>query len=254
MSVMTAMLKVISALSDNYIYLLVWGNMAVAVDPGEAAPVLSELKRQNLELQAIIVTHHHFDHTAGVEELVDACGCPVIGPEDDRVPRLTQIAEEGEILSFGPLNLRVFSVPGHTSTHVAFYEPDQKWLLCGDALFGAGCGRLFEGTPEEMHKSLAKLCELPDDTQILCGHEYTVKNLEFASSIEPDNQKVRERLGHARSLRKKSEPTVPSTLAEEKATNPFLRAHDPDLKKALNMSDSSDLEVFTKVRQMRDRY
>ncbi len=189
-----------------------------------------------------------------MEKLVDATGCPVIGPEDSRVPKLTQAAEEGEVISFGPLNFTVIEVPGHTSSHVIYYEPEQKWLLSGDTLFGGGCGRLFEGTPEQMHHSLLKICKLPDDTKILCGHEYTVKNLEFAASIEPKNPKIQERLAQARSLREKNIPTIPSTLAEEKLTNPFLRADDPDLRNALNMRDSSDLEVFAKMREMRNHY
>lgn len=248
------MLRMLASLSDNYIYLLIWGHMAVVVDPGDAKPVLEELKKQNLELQAILVTHHHWDHTSGIEELVKATGCQVIGPDDKRVPKLTQIAKDNEELSIGPFHFQVLSAPGHTTSHVVYYEPKQKWLLSGDTLFGAGCGRLFEGTPKQMFETLAKICTLPDDTKVLCGHEYTVKNLEFAASIESDNPNIQERLAQAKALRQQSIATVPSTLGLEKKTNPFLRSHDPRLKTALNMAEGSDLEVFTKVREMRNNY
>ncbi|NGX58648.1 MAG: Hydroxyacylglutathione hydrolase, partial [Chlamydiae bacterium] len=250
-SCMNAMVKILSALTDNYMYLLIWGNMAIVVDPSEAQPVLNALKKDNLQLQAILVTHHHWDHIGGVDALVDATECPVIGPEDKRIPRLTRLAEEGEKITFGPLTFEVFSVPGHTTSHVVYYEPNQGWLFSGDTLFGAGCGRLFEGTPKQMFESLNKICQLPDETQVFCGHEYTVKNLEFAASIEPSNKEVADRLAQSRRTREQNIPTVPSSLAIEKKTNPFLRANQSSLRAAINMTESSDLEVFTQVREMR---
>lgn len=145
-------------------------------------------------------------------------------------------------------------MPGHTTTHVAFYLPDEGWLFSGDTLFGAGCGRIFEGTPEQMLHSLQKLSKLPDDTKIYCGHEYTQKNLTFALSIEPDNTEVNKRLEKVRALREKNLTTLPSTLEEEKLTNPFLRGDSPDLKRALHMEGATELEVFTKVRALKDVY
>jgi len=251
---MDVLVKILSALSDNYIYLLIWGNMAIVVDPSEAEPVLEVLRKDNLQLQAILITHHHLDHTAGIDALVDATNCPVIGPEDNRIPRLTQMAEEGETIAFGPLTFQVITTPGHTTSHVVYYEPEKGWLLTGDTLFGAGCGRLFEGTPKQMHESLKKISQLPDNTKIFCGHEYTVKNLEFAASIEPSNKDVANRLAQARRERQQNIPTVPSTLGLEKKTNPFLRSHDTSLKAALKMDNACDLDVFTKVRELRNSF
>jgi len=251
---MDVLVKIISALSDNYIYLLVWGNMAIVVDPSAAEPVLEALKKDNLQLQAIVITHHHWDHTAGIDALVQATSCPVIGPDDERIPKLTQTAKDGETIAFGPLSFQVIETPGHTTSHVVYYEPEKGWLLTGDTLFGAGCGRLFEGTPKQMHESLSKIAELPGETKIFCGHEYTVKNLEFAASIEPSNQAVADRLSQAKRERQQNIPTVPSTLSLEKKTNLFLRSHEPSLKAALKMDHASDLDVFTKVRELRNHY
>jgi len=248
------MVKILSALSDNYIYLLVWGNFAVAVDPSDHLPVLEELKKNNLELQAILITHHHWDHTSGIEALVGEASCPVIGPDDNRIPKLTKAVKEGEKVSLGPLTFTVISTPGHTSSHVVYYEPDQGWLLTGDTLFGGGCGRLFEGSPEEMYASLQKLADLPEETKVFCGHEYTVKNLEFAASLETENTKTADRLAQAKRDREQNIPTMPSTLSLEKATNPFLRCHEASLKKALDMPSSSDLDVFAKIRRLRDSF
>ena len=251
---MEVLIKIISALSDNYIYLLVFGNMAIVVDPSEAQPVIDALKQNNLQLQAILITHHHWDHTAGIDALLDATNCPVIGPEDQRIPRLTRMAEEGETITFGPLNFQVLKTPGHTTSHVVYYEPEKGWLFTGDTLFGAGCGRLFEGTPEQMYASLNKIAKLPNDTKIFCGHEYTVRNLEFTTSIEPTNRAVAERLAQAKRERAQNIPTIPTTLALEKKTNPFLRVGDPSLKAALKMENGSDLDVFTKVRELRNHF
>lgn len=248
------MIKILTALADNYIYLIIWGNMAIAVDPTDSQPVISALQQNNLKLEAILITHHHWDHTGGVEALVTATGCQVIGPKDARIPQVTRSVTEGDSVSFGSMTFEILATPGHTTSHIVYYEPRQGWLFSGDTLFGGGCGRLFEGSPKQMLDSLNKIYQLPDNTKIFCGHEYTVKNLEFAASIEPSNKEVADRLEMSRTLRRQNTPTIPSTLGIEKTTNPFLRSKSPSLKQALHMNDASDLEVFTRVREMRNSF
>lgn len=247
-------LTLIPALSDNYIYMITQNDWAIVIDPGEAKPVLPHLDEQKVYLRAILNTHHHSDHIGGNAALKAATGCRLYAPENQRIAGVDEIAHEGKDITFDHLHIQVISVPGHTTTHVAYYLPDQGWLFSGDTLFGAGCGRLFEGTPEQMLHSLQKLSKLPDDTKVYSGHEYTKKNLEFALSLEPSNSDVKNRLEKVKALREKNLPTLPSTLAEEKLTNPFLRYDSPSLKRALQMEEASELEVFTKVRALKDHY
>ena len=178
----------------------------------------------------------------------------MIGPDDDRVPALDQRVKEGDSVEMGNSLLEVIEVPGHTSSHIAYFAPKERWLFCGDSLFTAGCGRLFEGTPEEMYHSLQKLSKLPEDTLVHCGHEYTVKNLEFALSIQPMNRTVEYRLNKSKELQAQGEPTVPAPLSTELMTNPFLRVHLPNLKKDLSMEDASDIEVFAHIRSLRNQF
>lgn len=228
----------IPAFADNYIWLLRQGDKALVVDPGDAAPVLAFLRREGLRLAAILVTHHHADHQGGVAELVaaarrDGVQTAVFGPAAESITALSEPLCGGEAIRIEPLALefRVIAVPGHTRGHLAYYRSGQ--LFCGDTLFGAGCGRLFEGTAEQMAASLAQLTALPDDTGVYCAHEYTAANLRFALAVEPGNACVRERITAVAALRAAGQSSVPSSLALEKASNPFLRCAVPEVVAAV---------------------
>lgn len=247
-------ITLIPALSDNYIYLLSQNEWAIVIDPAETKPVLAALEEKKLHLRAILNTHHHGDHTGGNLEIKNQKGCLIIAPENKRISEVDEIAHEGKDIIIDHLHIQVISVPGHTTTHVAYYFPDEGWLFSGDALFAGGCGRIFEGTPEQMLHSLHKLSKLPENTKIYCGHEYTQKNLSFALSIEPDNRDVKNRLEKVIALRAQNLPTLPSTIEEERLTNPFLRCGCEELKRALHMEEASELEVFTKIRALKDVY
>jgi hydroxyacylglutathione hydrolase len=218
----------IPAFTDNYIWLLATsGNHCAIIDPGEAGPVLEALERTGLKLAYILITHHHPDHMGGVAELVNACGAKVYGPHDRRIPGQDESFGEGETVRLPLLELefRVIEVPGHTASHIAFFG--HGCLFCGDTLFSIGCGRLFEGTPEQMQSSLDKLAALPADTRVFCGHEYTLANCNFALAVEPGNEKLARRNNQAEASRALGHSTVPSLLGEELACNPFLRCRQP---------------------------
>ena len=213
----------IRAFSDNYIWTVRDGTHAIVVDPGDAKPVLDYLAAEKLELAAIIITHHHNDHIGGVKELIAGRSIPVYAPHDPRIPDATQRLHEGESITlphFG-IKLAVLEVPGHTSSHIAYHG--EGILFCGDTLFAAGCGRLFEGTPAQMHDSLSKFMRLPDDTRVYCTHEYTLSNIRFARAAEPDNHALMDWEARAKAMREVDTPTVPTTIALERATNPFVR-------------------------------
>ncbi len=217
------------AFADNYIWTIRDSSRAAVVDPGDAQPVLDYLAREHLQLVAILNTHHHADHVGGNRELVRHYRVPVFGPHDPRIADVTHRLADGErttLPHFG-VEFEVMEIPGHTRTHIAFYGP--AMLFCGDTLFAAGCGRLFEGTPQQMHDSLTKLMRLPDATRVYCGHEYTLSNIRFAKAADPNNRALRELEVRARQLRDKDLPTLPSTIAQEKATNPFVRCGEPDV-------------------------
>jgi hydroxyacylglutathione hydrolase len=248
----------IPAIKDNYIYLFreTERDFTAMIDPGEAAPVLKYCAERGWTPQAIFVTHHHWDHTDGIEELVQAYGCTVHGYKDDagRIPCISRFWSADPPPPVAGHSLTVHFIPGHTLGHIALYFPDLKIVFTGDTLFSFGCGRLFEGTPEMMLSSLKKLRSLPADTMFFCGHEYTVNNLEFAINLEPDSAALREASNEMKKLREAGLPTVPARLEREFQMNPFLRWDDPVLKKALHMESASDLEVFTEVRGRRDRW
>lgn len=218
----------IPVLSDNYIYLLrepLQGQVAV-VDPAEAEPVLAELGRRGWRLTHILNTHHHGDHVGGNRRLVKETGCKVVGPraDQDRIPLIDVTVGDGDTYAFGATVAKVFDVPGHTRGHIAYWFAAEGALFSGDVLFALGCGRLFEGTAQQMWASLGKLMALPAATQIYGAHEYTEANLRFALSVDGDNPALRERGAKIQALRAQGLPTVPSSIAEELATNPFLRA------------------------------
>jgi hydroxyacylglutathione hydrolase len=246
----------VACLSDNYAYLVTadGSNDALVVDPSESAPVIAALEREGLRLVAILNTHHHHDHVGGNEELRRRYGAiPVYAHASDqgRVPEQTERVEEGCPVEVAGLSFDPLHVPGHTTGAVAYHGGDA--VFTGDTLFVAGCGRLFEGTPEMMHTSLSgKLAKLPPGTRVYCGHEYTVSNLRFAVHAEPDNRDAAEKLERAKAARERGEPTVPSTIAEELATNPFLRCHAPTI--AERFPGASVVETFAAVRKAKDSF
>jgi len=219
----------VPAFSDNYLWMVCQGDHAIVVDPGQAAPVQTILQQHQLQLDAILLTHHHHDHVGGVIQLIEATGAPVYGPAGETLPACDRRLAEGDSVSLPGvgLELQVLDVPGHTAGHIAYHgtlgPQRQPILFCGDTLFAAGCGRLFEGTPEQMVTSLTKLANLHSDTLVCCAHEYTLSNLKWALAVEPDNAALRNRWHAASTLRKQSQPTLPSTLQSELDTNPFLR-------------------------------
>lgn len=215
------------AFKDNYLWLIHDGSNAAIVDPGEAAPVKAALAAHKLRLTAILLTHHHADHIGGVPSLLEDWDVPVFGPRNDGIDLVTHPLGQGERIDVPGLGLAldVLDVPGHTLGHIAYVrrEPGAQWLFCGDTLFGAGCGRLFEGTPRQMMDSLAQLAALPGETLVYCAHEYTLSNLRFAQAVEPDNAALEARVRADGAKREAGEATIPSTIALENATNPFLR-------------------------------
>lgn len=215
------------AFADNYIWTIRDAAFAAVVDPGDAQPVLDYLDREKLQLVAILNTHHHADHVGGNAALLAKTRVPVYGPRDERIAEVSERLADGQRFTLPHFNIEMetLEIPGHTRSHIAFYGDDL--LFCGDTLFAAGCGRLFEGTPRQMHDSLTRLARLPDVTRVYCGHEYTLSNLKFARAAEPDNRHLPELETRMQALRDGNQPTLPSTIAQEKATNPFVRVAEP---------------------------
>ncbi len=251
----------IPAFNDNYIWLISCpdNKRAFVVDPGDAAPVETALAERQLSLAGILVTHHHFDHTGGVAELRQRHAAQVFGPHNQAIEGVDVRLGAGDAVDVLGERFTVLEVPGHTLDHIAYYhEGDTPLLFCGDTLFAAGCGRVFEGTPPMMHASLQQLAALPGDTKVYCAHEYTLANLAFARAVEPGNQRLAQRMLDAEATRDRGEPTVPSTLALELSTNPFVRCQQPELLASLREqgrleSDDPDA-VFATVRGWKDSF
>ena len=250
--------RAVHAFEDNYIWLIgCQGSSRVAiVDPGDADPVIHALEREGLQPIAILITHHHGDHTGGIEDLLARYPMPVYGPATERIPHLSHPLHEGQTVELSDchLSLHVLDTPGHTRGHICYVGHGA--LFCGDTLFAAGCGRLFEGSAEQMYTSLEKIRALPDDTLVYCAHEYTEANLGFAHIAEADNAQIKARLDEVRHLRRHGQDTVPSLLGREKQTNPFLRSHIPGLQQAaeawIGHRLAGPAEVFATVRRWKD--
>lgn len=249
-------LQAVPALTDNYIWLMAdQAHRAVVVDPGEAAPALSVLRDQSLELVAILLTHHHHDHVDGVAELRRAFPeATVIGGRDPRFGTLDSRVGQGDRVDIAGTDFAfdVIEVPGHTLSHIAYHG--HGLLFCGDTLFSAGCGRIFEGTPEQMLASLEKLAALPGDTQICCGHEYTLANLAFAQGIEPGNASIQRHVDVVQGLRDQGKPSLPSLLSGERDYNPFLRIDQPEVVAAMGGAGRSRSERFGELRRRKDAF
>lgn len=214
------------AFTDNYIWCLVRDDQALVVDPGDATVVEAFLQEQRLTLTAILVTHHHPDHTAGLPTLLANRNLPVYGP-DEGIALVNHVLADGEQLDLAPFGrFEVMLIPGHTQGHIGFYLPAEELLFCGDTLFSAGCGRLLGGSIEQLHASLQRLAGLPDSTQVCCTHEYTLSNLRFAAAVEPGNPAIAERTAEVQALRARGEPSLPVSLGRERRYNPFLRSHE----------------------------
>lgn len=252
----------IPAFKDNYIWLLHDQYHAVAIDPGDAAPVQAWLAAHQLTLSAILCTHHHADHSGGICKLVEVYNVPAYGPRLENIPCVSHGVGEGSAIKIADMDLTldVIDIPGHTRGHVAylFSRMGEHGLFCGDTLFGCGCGRLFEGKPAQLLHSLQRLAQLPDDTKVYCAHEYTEANIRFALACEPGNARLIQRQAEARALRADGQPTLPSTLALEKATNPFLRCARPEIVRAAQQHGTAvagdELDVFTVLREWKNRF
>ena len=246
------------AFKDNYIWALRNDRYAAVVDPGDAHPVLEYLQRERLELCAVLATHHHPDHVGGIADLLARHAVPVYGPRGEPIPTLNSPVQEGDEVEIAQLGLRfrVLDIPGHTRAHIAYYGADS--LFCGDTLFACGCGRLFEGTAQQMAHSLAKLAALPDATLVYSGHEYTMANIGFAQSVEPENADLLNRAMREAEKRKRDQPTLPSTIGREKRTNPFLRCLQPAViasaDKYLGSRTSDPVQVFAAIRQWKNSF
>jgi hydroxyacylglutathione hydrolase len=251
----------VRAFSDNYIWLAHAPRdlrQVAIVDPGEASPVREALRTQRLAPAAILLTHHHADHVGGAAELSSEFDVPIYGPASERLPFAVKPLKEGDVVALDSLglHLEVLDIPGHTAGHIAYVGHGA--VFCGDTLFSAGCGRLFEGTPAQMHASLGKLKGLPESTTVFCGHEYTVANLGFAATVEPQNSDIERHPGHSRELRSQGQPTLPSTIGLERKINPFLRCGFETVKQAAERQAARELdsetEVFAVLRTWKDGF
>jgi hydroxyacylglutathione hydrolase len=255
---MTTEIIIIPCLKDNYAYIVHdrITNKNSLIDAPEAKPVISFFEKKGWTLDSILITHHHTDHIGGIDELVEVFKPKIYGALADksRLPILDVKLSNNDQIKIGSLQFQILDVPGHTIGHIAYYCASQGIIFTGDSLMALGCGRLFEGTPKQMYSSLTKISQLPNDTLIYSGHEYAKNNAKFALSVEKENKYLDKRFNFIKENIRKNIPNVPETLIEEKRTNPFLRAHLPELKNSLNMVNSSDDQVFKLLRELKDAF
>lgn len=243
-------------LGDNYSYILVSDNEVAVVDPGEAQPIWEYLQQHNLQLTSILCTHHHGDHIAGNLDLKNKSGCKIYGArhDKDKIPGIDHSVDEGDFVTVGSAKAQVIATPGHTLGHISYYFAADKKLFCGDTVFVAGCGRLFEGSPQQMLESFNKVAALPDDVEIYCGHEYTASNVRFALSIDTKNEILAQFEKDVATKRRNGKATIPSTVGHEKQVNPFMRCSDKLIREHLKMENATAAEVFGKIRTLKDNF
>ena len=251
-------IEIIPCLNDNYSYLIhdKQSNTVAIIDPTEFAPCDKIINKKYQKLDYILNTHHHYDHIGGNEELKKKYNSKVLGFKGDkkRIPNIDKLLEDNEEFNIGNIKFITLFIPGHTTGHIAFYSKKEKAIFTGDTLFSMGCGRIFEGTYQQMFSSLNRIKDLPDDTKIYCGHEYTQKNIEFCIKYNPNNDLLKKRKTTIEEKLKNNEPSIPSTLIKEKQMNIFLRTDDPDVRNMLNLKKASNLEIFTKLRDLKDNF
>ena len=251
-------IEIIPCLNDNYSYLIHEknSNTVAIIDPSEFNTCDKIIEKNFKKLDFILNTHHHHDHVGGNQDLKKKYNSTIIGFENDknRIPGIDKILKDNQDFNVGKLNFTIIFIPGHTKGHVAFYLKDEKTVFTGDTLFSLGCGRIFEGTYKQMFESLNKLKNLPGDTKVYCGHEYTYKNLQFCLTLNPNNNFLKEKKKVIESNLKNKKPNIPSTISDEIKTNIFFRCNDPEVKKAVNLENSTDLEIFMKLRDLKDNF
>ena len=251
-------IDIISCLKDNYSYLIHdnQSNTVAIIDPSEFAPCDKIISKKYKKLDYILNTHHHYDHVAGNKELKKKYNSKILGfkSDEERIPNIDKLLEDNEEFNVGNIKFTTLFIPGHTAGHIAFYSKTEKVIFTGDTLFSMGCGRVFEGTYNQMFNSINRIKDLPEDTKIYCGHEYTQKNIEFCIKYNPNNDLLKKTKTTIEEKLKNGEPSIPSTLLKEKQMNIFLRTDDLDVKNILNLKKASNLEVFTKLRDLKDNF
>ena len=251
-------IEIIPCLNDNYSYLIYdnQSNTVAIIDPSEFAPCDEIIGKKYKKLDYIMNTHHHYDHVGGNKELKKKYNSKILGfkSDEERIPNIDKLLEDNEEFNIGNIKFTTLFIPGHTTGHIAFYSKTEKAIFSGDTLFSMGCGRVFEGTYSQMFNSLNRIKDLPEDTKIYCGHEYTQKNIEFCIKYNPNNDLLKKTKNTIEEKLKNGEPSIPSTLLEEKQMNIFLRTDDLDVKNILNLKKASNLEIFTKLRDLKDNF
>jgi hydroxyacylglutathione hydrolase len=248
----------IKAFEDNYIWLLTTNEGSIVIDPGESSKIKSLIDNNEIDLKGILITHHHYDHTNGLNDLSDNGMLDIYGPENNIV-KINKRVKDSDCISIVGLDFEIIEVPGHTLDHIAFYSFNENMpiLFCGDTLFSGGCGRIFEGTHKQMYDSLNKLASLPKHTKVYCGHEYTLSNLKFAIEVDTKNKDLLDEYNHVKKLNISKNPSLPSTLDKELKINPFLRCNNMSIRNKINKEfnvSGDDFEIFTALREWKDNY